>query len=80
MKTIEMGIFARRRIEAEIIKPIYDILLRDLGKEAAEKIIEEAITKHATSSAQQFAQNEPKGGKLARAHCVATFMDSGQCA
>lgn len=29
----ELGILARRRIEAEIIKPIYEILKREQGKD-----------------------------------------------
>ena len=28
----ELGILARRKIEAEIIKPIYEILVREIGK------------------------------------------------
>lgn len=32
----ELGILARRKIEAEIIKPIYDILVREIGKARAQ--------------------------------------------
>ncbi|MDR1519249.1 MAG: L-2-amino-thiazoline-4-carboxylic acid hydrolase [Planctomycetota bacterium] len=39
----EQGILARRRIEAEIIKPIYAILRRDYGEPRAREIIAEAI-------------------------------------
>lgn len=33
----ELGILARRKIEAEIIKPIYDILVREIGKARARR-------------------------------------------
>ena len=39
----ELGILARRKIEAEIIKPIYDILVREIGKARAQAVIGEAI-------------------------------------
>ena len=39
----ELGILARRKIEAEIIKPIYEILVREIGKDRAQAVIGEAI-------------------------------------
>ena len=39
----ELGILARRKIEAEIIKPIYEILVREIGKGRAQAVIGEAI-------------------------------------
>lgn len=57
----ELGILARRRIEAQIIKPIYDILKRDIGIERAQAVIAEAIRDAAISSGQQFAAREPQG-------------------
>ncbi len=39
----EIGILHRRKIEAEIIKPIYEILTRDYGKEVAKAVIGEAV-------------------------------------
>ena len=35
----ELGILARRKIEAEIIKPIYAILVREIGKARAQAVI-----------------------------------------
>ena len=32
---VELGMLQQRRIEAEIIKPIYDVLVRDCGLEKA---------------------------------------------
>lgn len=38
-----LGILARRRIEAEIIKPIYEIMKREFGLERAQAVIAEAV-------------------------------------
>ncbi|MDF0606680.1 L-2-amino-thiazoline-4-carboxylic acid hydrolase [Neisseriaceae bacterium TC5R-5] len=54
----EIGILQRRRIEAEIIKPIYEIMKRELGIEKAQAIIEEAITETAVNTGKQFAAQE----------------------
>ncbi|WP_312948784.1 L-2-amino-thiazoline-4-carboxylic acid hydrolase [Superficieibacter sp.] len=60
----ELGILARRKIEAEIIKPIYDILVRDLGKDRAQAIIGEAIEQAAVDAGAEFARQEPNGADL----------------
>ena len=59
-----LGILARRKIEAEIIKPIYDILVRDMGKARAQAIIGEAIEQAAVAAGAEFARNEPQGADL----------------
>jgi hypothetical protein len=56
-----MGILARRRIEAEIIKPIYEIMKREFGVERAQAVIGEAIRNAAIDSGRQFAAQEPDG-------------------
>jgi hypothetical protein len=43
----QLGILQRRRIEANIISPIYQIMKRELGQERASDIIREAITEDA---------------------------------
>lgn len=60
----ELGILARRRIEAEIIKPIYEILVRDYGKEKAAAVIGEAVSQAAVEAGRQFAAREPNGPDL----------------
>ncbi|MFD1505712.1 2-amino-thiazoline-4-carboxylic acid hydrolase [Georgenia yuyongxinii] len=65
----EIGILQRRRIEANIIAPIYTILKRELGQERAAGIIEEAITEDARKSGARFAAREPGGANLR------TFID-----
>lgn len=60
----ELGILARRKIEAEIIKPIYDILVRELGKTRAQAVIGEAIEQAAVAAGAEFARKEPQGADL----------------
>ena len=60
-KTDEIGILARRKIEAQIIKPIYEIMVREFGKEKAQAIIAEAVVNDAIAQGQFFARQEPDG-------------------
>lgn len=60
----ELPILQRRRIEANIIAPIYEILKRELGQEKAGQIINEAITKDARKAGERFAAAEPHGANL----------------
>lgn len=60
----ELGILARRKIEAEIIKPIYQILVREIGKARAQAVIGEAIENAAIEAGKQFAAQEPNGADL----------------
>ncbi|WP_416414229.1 L-2-amino-thiazoline-4-carboxylic acid hydrolase [Pantoea sp. App145] len=60
----ELGILARRKIEAEIIKPIYDLLVRELGKQRAQSIIGEAIENAAVQAGREFAASEPQKADL----------------
>lgn len=66
--TSEIGILARRRIEAEIIKPIYDILVRDFGEEKARAVVAEAVTKSAVDAGRSLAARETGGA------CLSTFI------
>lgn len=59
-----LGILARRRIEAEMIKPIYDILVREIGKPRAQAVIGEAVENAAIAAGQQFAREEPAGADI----------------
>lgn len=64
-----IGILQRRRIEANVIAPIYRILKRDLGQERAAAVIREAITEDAQRAGARFAAKEPGGANLR------TFID-----
>ncbi len=55
---------ARRKIEAEIIKPIYDILVREIGKARAQAVIGEAIENAAIEAGKAFARQEPDGADI----------------
>lgn len=59
-----LGILARRRIEAEIIKPIYEILKRDLGVAKAQAVIAEAVSGAAIQAGQEFAAKEVGGTSI----------------
>ena len=43
----QLGILQRRRIEANIIAPIYRIMCRELGQQKAAEIVHEAISEDA---------------------------------
>lgn len=60
----DLGILARRRIEAEIIKPIYQILVRDIGKARAQAVIAEAVENAAIAAGAEFARQEPQGADI----------------
>ena len=60
----ELGILARRRIEAGVIKPIYETLCKHLGKAQAQQIIGEAIAATAVQVGREFAAREPGGADI----------------
>ncbi|BAI75058.1 hypothetical protein AZL_b03950 (plasmid) [Azospirillum sp. B510] len=62
--TEPMGILERRRIEAEILKPVYEEMAARLGEAAAQEILGAAITKAALAAARSFAATEPEGTSL----------------
>jgi hypothetical protein len=55
----ELGILARRKIEAEIIKPIYEILVREIGKARAQAVIGEAIEQAAIEAGKRLPAKSP---------------------
>ena len=58
---VEIGILQQRKIEAEIIKPIYEIMKREFGLEKAKAIIEEAVANAAVDAGKEYAKREPEG-------------------
>jgi len=60
----EVGILARRRIEAGIIAPIYEEMRERLGEEVAQSILDAAIRKAAVAAGQAFAAKTPGGTNL----------------
>lgn len=59
-----MGILQRRRIEAEIIKPLYEEMKAAFGAEAAKGVVERAVKAAAIQAGQEFAAAAPGGPSL----------------
>ena len=60
----EIGILARRRIEAGIIAPIYAVMREKVGEAMAQDIIDTAIRKAAIEAGRNFAAKTPGGTSL----------------
>jgi hypothetical protein len=60
-----VSVLERRRIEAEIIKPVHRILARELGREAADRIIGEAVAETAEAAGREAAARLGQGDLLA---------------
>ncbi|EHK78000.1 L-2-amino-thiazoline-4-carboxylic acid hydrolase [Sinorhizobium meliloti CCNWSX0020] len=60
----EIGILARRRIEAGIIAPIYEEMRRQIGEEKARSILDTAIRKAAIKAGKDFTAKTPGGTTL----------------
>ena len=58
---VEIGILQQRKIEAEIIKPIYEVMKREFGLDKAKSIIEEAVANAAIDAGKEYAKREPNG-------------------
>ena len=61
---VEIGFLQRRRIEANIIAPIYRAMCDELGQEKAAEIIREAIAQDARKSGAEFAAKESAGATV----------------
>ena len=60
----EIGILARRKIEAGIIAPIYRTMVEHIGKEQAQKILDQAISQAAIDAGANFAAKTEGGTSL----------------
>ena len=60
----DIGILARRKIEAGIIAPIYAEMCAQLGEAVARSILDRAIREAAISAARSFAAQTPGGTSL----------------
>lgn len=59
-----LPIIERRRIEAELLKEVYETLLEHVGREQAKAVIAEAVHRSAVRHAAEFAAREPDGTDL----------------
>ncbi len=55
----EIGILQRRRIEAEIIKPLYEAMKAELGAAKAQNIIDKVVREAAIAAGAHFAAKTP---------------------
>jgi hypothetical protein len=62
--TEELGVLARRRIEAEIIAPIYDEMQKAIGEAKAREILGAAIRRAAIAAGAEMARRAPGGASL----------------
>ncbi|MGQ4273799.1 L-2-amino-thiazoline-4-carboxylic acid hydrolase [Terrihabitans sp. B22-R8] len=60
----ELGILARRRIEAGIIRPIYQTMREELGEEIANRVLDKAIRDAAIAAGKSFAEKTPGGTSM----------------
>ncbi len=78
MAKTDLPILEQRRIEANIIKPIYEALVAELGVEAAQRIIGKAVVESAIAAGQAYAAAQPDGqADLARFHTLLPQWTSG---
>ena len=62
----DLGILARRKIEAEIIAPIYDEMRKAIGEQKARTILSAAIRRAAIAAGAAIAERAP-GAPTSRA-------------
>ncbi len=62
--TPSLGILARRKIEAEIIAPIYDEMRKAIGEAKAREILRAAIRRAAITAGAEMAARAPEGADL----------------
>ena len=60
----ELGILARRKIEAAVIAPIYDEMREAFGEESAREVLRRAIRRAAIAAGAEMAARAPGGADL----------------
>ncbi len=65
MTTLDrLPVLERRRIQAEVIKPIYNVLAGEVGRDKARQIIGKAVIDAAITEGRQFAQAHGGSGGI----------------
>jgi len=81
--TVEMAretvsLLERRRIEAKIVKPIYEVLKRELGEDAAKRIIRDAVRASAIEAGRGLAERHGPNRNLETfAHLIPLWSEGG---
>ncbi len=70
MSKTDLPILEQRRIEANIIKPIYDEMVAELGEEQAKKIVGNAIIKNSIEQGRAYAESEDGEANLESFHAL----------
>jgi plasmid stability protein len=73
----ELGILARRKIEAAIIAPIYDEMRAAVGEDKAREILRRAIRRAAVEAGQEMAADAPGGADLESFKAVLPLWTKG---
>ena len=60
----ELPILERRRIEAEIVRPIYAEMVAEIGEERARAVLARAIEQAAIAAGASFAERTPGGTSM----------------
>ena len=60
----DLGILARRKIEAAVIAPIYDEMRQAFGEERAREVLRRAIRRAAVAAGAEMAAKTPSGATL----------------
>ena len=63
MAKSDLPILEQRRLEANLVKPIYEEMAAVLGEEKAQEILGSAIKKHAIAQGQAYAEADRAAGK-----------------
>jgi hypothetical protein len=72
MAEVAISNFEKRRLQAQVIAPIYDEMVKRLGEELAKDILSTAIQDSAIREARTFAEQEP-GGETSMASFLALY-------
>lgn len=70
MSKTDLPILEQRRIEANIIKPIYDEMVAELGEARAKEIVGNAIIKNAIEQGRAYAEGEEGETSLESFHAL----------
>ena len=77
MAKTDLPILEQRRIEASIIKPIYDEMVEQLGKEKADEILGKAVIKDAIEQGQAYAEGQDEPTTLATFYALMDQWKTG---
>jgi len=68
----EIPTIVKRRLQAQVIKPIYDEMVAALGEEKAQAILDSAVRKAAIAEGKEFAAKAP-GGQTSMRDFIALY-------